>query len=87
MSLGVIAMPKKQEFHHQEDDYACMLLFIASDCHDHFLAIAHKMLMTPSQFDFITIKITVSAKDHLARKEWSIIVLLTLSATQLHVSE
>ena len=44
-------------------------------------------VMSSRQCDFITIKITVSAKHHLARKQWSIIVPLTLSATQLHVSK
>ena len=44
-------------------------------------------VMQLSQYDFITIEITVSAKHHLDRKEKSIIILLTLSATQLRVSK
>ena len=43
--------------------------------------------MSSSQCNFITIKLPVSAKHNLARKQRSIIVPLTLSATQLHVSE
>ena len=43
MSAGIITLIKNQECRHQQDDCASMLLIIASDCCNHFLAIAHSM--------------------------------------------
>ena len=74
---------KKLEFHHQQDDYACVLLIIASDCCNHFSRNCSQYaislpywesrlslnVMSSSQSDFITIKFTSSAKHHLDRKK------------------
>jgi hypothetical protein len=57
--------------------YAISLLYWASRLSSN--------VMSSIRCDFTTIKTTLSAKHHLDRKQWSIIVLVTLSATQLHV--